>query len=67
MFIGGYWREQINPDFAIGSWKQRNLVHQGGEGTEEIRNSNNMELRKLGTERQDFQIIASRLNFPSFS
>jgi hypothetical protein len=44
---GALLEAPFNPDFAIGSCKQRNLVHQGGEGTE---SGKNMELRNSGKE-----------------
>jgi len=47
--------KEINPDFALESWKQRNFAHHIGERSEERRSGNNLELRntRKGSEESD--------------
>jgi hypothetical protein len=42
--IVGFWLAAVTPDYAMESWKQKNLVHQGGEGTQDRGKGKNLEL-----------------------
>jgi len=55
----------LKADFAIESWKQRNIVHQVGKRTEKRSSSNNMELSRNGCEATAGQANSGE-NVPSF-
>jgi hypothetical protein len=40
----------LDPDYPMESWKQRNLVHKGGEGTQDRGKGKNLELSRNGCE-----------------